>query len=144
MTGQTRCAVKGPPKKWLVGIGQRQIRYVESSRVFNLTGGRGGIRTHGTLAGTPVFKTGALNHSATLPDQQDQALSLADDRTQRELGPSPDPKSSGSKKTGSEGRQGRVQRLVRLLRALALRVVSQEHRRVRRRAVSSFVERAPV
>ena len=34
---------------------------------FNLTGGRGEIRTHGTLAGTPVFKTGALNHSATLP-----------------------------------------------------------------------------
>jgi hypothetical protein len=32
-------------------------------------GGRGGIRTHGTLAGTPVFKTGALNHSATLPNQ---------------------------------------------------------------------------
>ena len=30
-------------------------------------GGRGEIRTHGTLAGTPVFKTGALNHSATLP-----------------------------------------------------------------------------
>jgi hypothetical protein len=33
-------------------------------------GGRGGIRTHGTLAGTPVFKTGALNHSATLPDRE--------------------------------------------------------------------------
>src|ERR1035437_6299317 len=31
-------------------------------------GGRGGIRTHGTLAGTPVFKTGALNRSATLPN----------------------------------------------------------------------------
>jgi hypothetical protein len=30
-------------------------------------GGRGGIRTHGTLAGTPVFKTGAFNHSATRP-----------------------------------------------------------------------------
>ena len=30
-------------------------------------GGRGGIRTHETLAGLPVFKTGALNHSATLP-----------------------------------------------------------------------------
>ncbi len=30
-------------------------------------GGRGGIRTHGRLAPTPVFKTGALNHSATLP-----------------------------------------------------------------------------
>ena len=33
----------------------------------HVTGGRGGIRTHGTLAGTPVFKTGALNRSATLP-----------------------------------------------------------------------------
>ena len=30
-------------------------------------GGRGGIRTHGELAPTPVFKTGALNRSATLP-----------------------------------------------------------------------------
>ena|GEM_PF-6236859 len=29
--------------------------------------GEGGIRTHGTLAGTPVFKTGAFNHSATSP-----------------------------------------------------------------------------
>lgn len=29
--------------------------------------GRGEIRTHGTLASPPVFKTGALNHSATLP-----------------------------------------------------------------------------
>jgi hypothetical protein len=49
-------------------------------------GGRGGIRTHGTLAGTPVFKTGALNHSATLPDRSDQALSVGQRRTQRELG----------------------------------------------------------
>ena len=40
----------------------------------HLIGGRGGIRTHGTLAGTPVFKTGALNHSATLPLQRHQAL----------------------------------------------------------------------
>ena len=30
-------------------------------------GGWGGIRTPGALAGTPVFKTGALNHSATHP-----------------------------------------------------------------------------
>ena len=30
-------------------------------------GGRGGIRTHGELAPTAVFKTAALNHSATLP-----------------------------------------------------------------------------
>ena len=33
-------------------------------------GGRGGIRTHGTLSRTPVFKTGALNHSATLPSSE--------------------------------------------------------------------------
>ena len=30
-------------------------------------GGRGGIRTHGGLAPTAVFKTAALNRSATLP-----------------------------------------------------------------------------
>ena len=32
-------------------------------------GGGGGIRTHGTLAGTAVFKTAALNHSATPPGE---------------------------------------------------------------------------
>ena len=31
-------------------------------------GGGGGIRTHGTVSRTPVFKTGALNRSATPPD----------------------------------------------------------------------------
>jgi hypothetical protein len=30
-------------------------------------GGEGGIRTHDPLAGTPVFKTGAFNRSATSP-----------------------------------------------------------------------------
>ena len=30
-------------------------------------GGRGGIRTHGGLSPTAVFKTAALNHSATHP-----------------------------------------------------------------------------
>ena len=38
-------------------------------------GGWGGIRTHGTVARTPVFKTGALNHSATHPLGADQAPS---------------------------------------------------------------------
>ena len=37
----------------------------ESSFVVN--GGEGGIRTHGTLARSPVFKTGAFDHSATSP-----------------------------------------------------------------------------
>lgn len=32
-----------------------------------LIGGRGGIRTHGEVAPSPVFKTGAFDHSATLP-----------------------------------------------------------------------------
>ena len=33
-------------------------------------GGGGGIRTHGTLARTQVFKTCAFNHSATPPTFQ--------------------------------------------------------------------------
>ena len=37
--------------------------------VIKVSGGRGGIRTHGGVAPTPVFKTGALNHSATLPQR---------------------------------------------------------------------------
>ena len=30
-------------------------------------GGEGGIRTHGTLAGTPDFESGTIDHSATSP-----------------------------------------------------------------------------
>src|SRR5690242_19331099 len=32
-----------------------------------MDGGEGGIRTHGPREGTPVFKTGAFNRSATSP-----------------------------------------------------------------------------
>ena len=32
------------------------------------TGGQSGIRTHGTLARTPVFKTGSLNRSDICPE----------------------------------------------------------------------------
>ena len=35
--------------------------------VGSLSGGGGGIRTHGDLTTTPVFKTGAFNRSATPP-----------------------------------------------------------------------------
>jgi hypothetical protein len=35
---------------------------------FNGHGGEGGIRTHGGVSPTAVFKTAALNHSATSPD----------------------------------------------------------------------------
>ena len=37
----------------------------ESTRIIH--GGGGGIRTHGPLAGSPVFKTGALGRYATPP-----------------------------------------------------------------------------
>ncbi len=43
----------------------RKCKYVV--RAITDIGGRGGIRTHGGLAPTAVFKTAALNHSATLP-----------------------------------------------------------------------------
>src|SRR5689334_19435727 len=35
--------------------------------IIDELGGEGGIRTHGELAPTAVFKTAALNHSATSP-----------------------------------------------------------------------------
>src|SRR6267142_5752477 len=40
---------------------------VSERRVEIAAGGRGGIRTHERVSPLPVFKTGALNHSATLP-----------------------------------------------------------------------------
>jgi hypothetical protein len=43
-----------------------------------LFGGRGGIRTHGTLAGTTVFKTVSIDHSDTLPQQGLIILKAAD------------------------------------------------------------------
>ncbi len=39
-----------------------------------MAGGWGGIRTHGGREPTPVFKTGALNHSATHPTQRSKYL----------------------------------------------------------------------
>lgn len=36
-------------------------------QLFYGNGGEGGIRTHGTVTRTLVFKTSALNHSATSP-----------------------------------------------------------------------------
>ena len=35
--------------------------------MFSWDGGEGEIRTHGTRKGSAVFKTAALNHSATSP-----------------------------------------------------------------------------
>src|ERR1700719_4580943 len=43
------------------GIGRR------FSKIYLSNGGEGEIRTHGPRKGTPVFKTGAFNRSATSP-----------------------------------------------------------------------------
>jgi DNA-binding transcriptional LysR family regulator len=56
-----------------VEVEDKEVRIMGSKRNPNLggdrNGGWGGIRTHGELAPTPVFKTGALNRSATHPSQ---------------------------------------------------------------------------
>ena len=41
---------------------------ISLDRVGQESGGEGGIRTHGTLARSLVFKTSPLNHSGTSPD----------------------------------------------------------------------------
>ena len=42
-------------------------------------GGRGGIRTPGTVSGSAVFKTAALDHSATLPKDGATCRTRTDD-----------------------------------------------------------------
>jgi hypothetical protein len=44
-----------------------KLKFVNDSNIL-ITGGRSGIRTHGGVAPTAVFKTAALNHSAILPE----------------------------------------------------------------------------
>ena len=44
----------------------KQVIQFLGSHIRN--GGEGGIRTHGTLTRSPVFKTGAFEHSANLPN----------------------------------------------------------------------------
>ena len=52
-----------------------------------MPGGWGGIRTHGGREPTPVFKTGALNHSATHPSLEINDLANLAPRTNCELAP---------------------------------------------------------
>ena len=53
-------------------ISNKKVLLVSQKHKLNLIvykyGGEGGIRTHGTVAGTLVFKTRALNHSTTPPE----------------------------------------------------------------------------
>ena len=50
---------------------------VQLQKFISSYGGGGGIRTHGGLAPTAVFKTAALNHSATPPEGPRQARTCA-------------------------------------------------------------------
>ena len=53
-------------------VSNKKVLLVSQKHKLNLIvykyGGEGGIRTHGTVAGTLVFKTRALNHSTTSPE----------------------------------------------------------------------------
>jgi hypothetical protein len=49
---------------------------VEKRNKINGYGGGSGIRTHGELAPTPVFKTGALNRSAIPPHNVSNQLAF--------------------------------------------------------------------
>ena len=55
-------------------VSKKKVLLVSQKHKLNLIvykyGGEGGIRTHGTVAGTLVFKTRALNHSTTSPDEK--------------------------------------------------------------------------
>jgi hypothetical protein len=55
-SAKRRAVVSGKPDE------QRAKRSFERDN-----GGEGGIRTHGDLAATPVFKTGPFDHSGTSP-----------------------------------------------------------------------------
>jgi hypothetical protein len=51
----------------IAGISSDFQREAAASLHTRLTGGEGGIRTPDTVSGMPVFKTGAINRSATSP-----------------------------------------------------------------------------
>jgi hypothetical protein len=62
----------GPPIQSGISIGITSVQVQDNKS----NGGEGGIRTPGTLSGTPVFKTGAINHSATSPRIRMNCLSI--------------------------------------------------------------------
>jgi hypothetical protein len=54
-----------------------------------MNGGRSGIRTHGELAPTAVFKTAALNRSAILPQTDDTCIQMCGAKRQQPYCPDP-------------------------------------------------------
>ena len=61
-------------------MGTSDVRRAVESRNSN---GQGGIRTHGTLAGTPVFETGRFNRSRTCPLTAGEQNTVTDAQTHR-------------------------------------------------------------
>ena len=57
----------GPRAARAVAKALRRPKSLPAILSNSLSGGEGGIRTHGRIAPTPVFKTGAFNRSATSP-----------------------------------------------------------------------------
>ena len=56
------------PEFWLLGKGRTEKLKPDPYNFKSLAnGGEGGIRTPETREGLPVFKTGAINRSATSP-----------------------------------------------------------------------------
>ena len=53
--------------RWVSGFPWHDVRWPPEGVPPRLSGGSGEIRTHGRVPPSPVFKTGALNRSATLP-----------------------------------------------------------------------------
>jgi hypothetical protein len=68
--GRLANAKQNPTRERCMGcrVGALHAGELENNDLKSIRyGGRGEIRTHGGLAPTPVFKTGALNRSATHP-----------------------------------------------------------------------------
>ena len=57
---------RNPRKGWVLILTKRKIKTDQTNVCPFLLGG-GGIRTHGTLARTTVFKTAPINRSGTPP-----------------------------------------------------------------------------
>jgi hypothetical protein len=70
-----RIALTAPPSA--PSIGEQLWEQSQEPKFYQVKsreiGGQGGIRTHGKLSPTTVFKTVALNHSATCPRRADAA-----------------------------------------------------------------------
>jgi hypothetical protein len=67
ITAQTVANSIRPDRTLSTTVSENVLSSPQLSSADSCIGGWGGIRTHGGLSPTPVFKTGALNRSATHP-----------------------------------------------------------------------------